>query len=287
MEKLHNLYDQATEPTLLNSALTEFYDGPLGFPDHGHDLPYIVSNFVTSIDGRITLDQPGHLGGGEISLFNLPDRKMMAVLRTLAGGVLMGANTLRLEPKHEWTAAYLLADQPDFLRECSELRQSLGLPEPMPHFFLTGSGSVLLRGNDLPEVLKSNNADVCFLTTSKGRQRLKEELPKTIRFQAVAFGDEEIDLRLALSYVKQQGIQNLLCEGGPTVIGNLLSSGLLDEVFLTEAPHVVGDRLKTEMPDRKTWVAGVNAKHEETLLASLLSVKISGDHIFKRYRFQT
>ena len=36
------------------------------------------------------------------------------------------------------------------------------------------------------------------------------------------------------------GVRSLLCEGGPTVFGALLTEGLVDELFLTLAPKLVG-----------------------------------------------
>ena len=36
------------------------------------------------------------------------------------------------------------------------------------------------------------------------------------------------------------GVESLLCEGGPTVFGALLTEGLVDELFLTLAAKLVG-----------------------------------------------
>ena len=36
------------------------------------------------------------------------------------------------------------------------------------------------------------------------------------------------------------GVASLLCEGGPTVFGSLLQEHLVDELFLTLAPKLVG-----------------------------------------------
>jgi riboflavin biosynthesis pyrimidine reductase len=36
------------------------------------------------------------------------------------------------------------------------------------------------------------------------------------------------------------GVRTLLCEGGPTLFGALVAEGLVDELFLTITPHLVG-----------------------------------------------
>lgn len=285
MEKLTNFIDNGAGQNLLGATLQEFYAGQLGFPEPKSARPYIFANFVTSMDGRITLDQPGRVGGGEISMFNLPDRMLMSVLRAVCGGVIMGANTLRLEPNHIWTARFLLGDQPEFLEACEATRRDLDLTGPMPHFFLTRTGSVLPEGGELPDVMRSEEAKIVFLTTNRGVETLKKELPTTVRYEAISFGDDTVDLGRALTWVRSQGVKNLLCEGGPTVIGDLIENGLLDEVFLTEAPHVVGDRFDRDRPDRKTWVAGYHGKFEQTAQAELVSLKAHQHHIFKRFRF--
>ena len=35
-------------------------------------------------------------------------------------------------------------------------------------------------------------------------------------------------------------MRSVLCEGGPTILGALLAEGLVDELFLSLAPRLVG-----------------------------------------------
>jgi riboflavin biosynthesis pyrimidine reductase len=71
--------------------------------------------------------------------------------------------------------------------------------------------------------------------------------------------------------------RRILCEGGPTVFGALLATGLVDELFLTVSPVVAGDGLSLVesarlLPDRR--VAG-----------SLAGVRRHENHLFLRYAF--
>ena len=51
------------------------------------DRPYVMGNFVTTLDGVVSLNEPGQAGGGEISGFNEHDRMVMGLLRAVAGAV--------------------------------------------------------------------------------------------------------------------------------------------------------------------------------------------------------
>ena len=68
--------------------------------------PHVVSNFVTSLDGVVSLGVAGQAGGGPISGFNAHDRMVMGLLRALADAVVVGAGTLRSVPEHLWTADF-------------------------------------------------------------------------------------------------------------------------------------------------------------------------------------
>jgi len=49
------------------------------------------------------------------------------------------------------------------------------------------------------------------------------------------------ELPQVLADLRRRGVEQLLCEGGPTLNSALLAAGLLDELFLTLSPIVSGD----------------------------------------------
>ena len=77
------------------------------------------------------------------------------------------------------------------------------------------------------------------------------------------------------------GVRTLLHEGGPTVFGEFLSAGAVDELFLTLAPQVAGRDQERPRPG----FAGVTSFLPETApWFSLRSVKQgSSDLLFLRY----
>ena len=95
LEPFTLLFDETRPQPSLPEAICAFYAGDWHIPDP-KERPYIYSNFVISRDGRVSFNEPGHLGGGEVSGFNPHDRWLMALLRARADAIIMGDNTLRL-----------------------------------------------------------------------------------------------------------------------------------------------------------------------------------------------
>src|SRR5258708_30891776 len=77
--------------------------GRLQFPLHPGP-PYIIGNFVTTLDGVVTLNEPGHASGGDISGDNRHDQMVMGLLRAMADAVIVGAGTPPSAPQHRWAA---------------------------------------------------------------------------------------------------------------------------------------------------------------------------------------
>ena len=76
LEPLDSLYSvDGGAPLPLPDDLYRIY-GPLSLPLAAH-RSYVISNFVTSLEGKISLNMPGKMGGGEISGHNAHDRFVM------------------------------------------------------------------------------------------------------------------------------------------------------------------------------------------------------------------
>jgi diaminohydroxyphosphoribosylaminopyrimidine deaminase/5-amino-6-(5-phosphoribosylamino)uracil reductase len=52
---------------------------------------------------------------------------------------------------------------------------------------------------------------------------------------------DRVDLDFLLRYLARQEINEVLVESGPTLAGAFLQSGLVDEIVLYLAPHLMGD----------------------------------------------
>jgi riboflavin biosynthesis pyrimidine reductase len=58
--------------------------------------------------------------------------------------------------------------------------------------------------------------------------------------EVVMAGEDDVDLAEGLRKLAAAGTKVLLCEGGPTLNGQLLAGGLVDELCLTVSPVLVG-----------------------------------------------
>jgi len=82
------------------------------------------------------------------------------------------------------------------------------------------------------------------------------------------------DLPALLGSLRAEGVRALLCEGGPTLHGSLQEAGLVDELFLTIAPKLIG-------AGAPGILAGELAAVESLELAWLLEEE---GELFARYR---
>jgi riboflavin-specific deaminase-like protein len=215
------------------------------------DRPYLVLNMVSSLDGRATLDWRTR------GLSTEMDRLLFHHLRTQADAVMVGAGTARTE-------RYGRMSKSDELRDKRE-REGLAR-DPLA---VVVSGRLDLPA-DLP-LLNEPEQRVLIATASDGELR---GLGGQVEYARV--GD---DLPVLMAHLRQQcGIRSVLCEGGPTLNSFLLAAGLVDELFLTLNPKLVGGAAAL------TIVAGRELVEPEEL--ALMSVAEGGGELFTRWRVQ-
>jgi riboflavin biosynthesis pyrimidine reductase len=261
---------------LLPPGLAARYAGELSL-NLVADRPAIMANFVSSIDGVVALGptEPG-AGGGEISGFSDADRFMMALLRCLADVVIVGAGTVRVGRSHEWTARHL---HPALADSFAAWRSELWLTPQPTTIVVTGSGNLnaLHRGLNAPDV------PVIVVTTKGGAEKLAP-LPFAANVRIEAVGDGQfVPAGALLEIVRGTGARVALCEGGPHLFGELLRARLIDELFLTVGPQVIG---RDATVKRLALVEGTSFGDGRGRWASLASIRRAGDDVFLRYRFQ-
>ncbi len=240
------------------------------------DGPYVISNFVTTLDGVVSLNIPGQSGGGEISGFNQHDRMVMGILRAVADAVVVGAGTLRAVPRHLWTAEFVY---PPLAEAYRELRASTGRTEPPLNVIVTARGEIDL---DLP-VFRSPEVTPMIVTTRHGARRLREG---SVPARAIVVSDDSdgaIDARQVIRAITSaRPSQLILVEGGPSLLGDFLAVGCVDELFLTVAPQIAG---RDQTGDRPGLVAGRSFAPEHAIWGTLIGIKRGESHLFLRYRF--
>jgi riboflavin biosynthesis pyrimidine reductase len=265
------LFDAALgNPIPMPAALKRTY-GRLTFP-LTDDRPYVVANFVETLDGVVSLGIPGKSGGGPISGSNQHDRYVMGLLRSVADAVVVGAGTLRSVPQHIWTAEYIF---PGLAGEFAALRTQLNKPAHPLNVIVSGSGD--LDGDFA--IFGQEQVPVQILTTTNGARKIEE--PKRRVAQSIADGDT-IPTTAILCALAGTGVELVLLESGPQLTGEFLAESALDELFLTLAPQVAGRAATSKRPG---LVSDRLFAPDNSRWAELVSVRRAANHLFMRYRF--
>jgi riboflavin biosynthesis pyrimidine reductase len=181
------------------------------------DRPWVLTNMVESLDGAATVDgRSGGLGGPA-------DRAVFGALRSVADVVLVGAGTVRAE---RYGPIRLNAQQ-------SAARSAAGRTEAQRIAVVTSS---LRIDADLP--LFCEGPRPLIITSEQGASRASAELADVA--DIVPTGSDTVNLATAISELGARGAACVLCEGGPTLLGQLLSDDLVDEWDVTVAPLAAG-----------------------------------------------
>lgn len=275
---LETLYDPDRGIALpLPSELAKLY-GRLQFPAP-NGLRYVISNFVTTLDGVTTLGVPGHAGGGDISGSNQHDRMVMGLLRAVADAVIIGAGTLRESPRLLLTAEDIY---PALTRAYEELRRALNKPGAPLSVIVTSSGEL---DPSLP-IFQSEKKPALIVTTADGASRIsKRNLSGSVSL-IQATNNRRLGAAEILGVVEKAcNIPGalVLVEGGPKLMAQFFAERELDEQFLTLAPQVAG---RDDSVERPGLVAGKILAPDSPVWGALIGVKRAADHLFLRYTFE-
>jgi riboflavin biosynthesis pyrimidine reductase len=229
MERLERWFDEAEGERLpLGPELDALY-GPLRMARHP-GRPHVYTNFAASVDGVVVVDPPRG-NGAEISGGAPADRAVMGLLRAVADAVVIGAGTLRAEPRHLWTAEHV---GPGLAGPFRALRAALGLaPEPL-QIVVTASGDV-----DPSWPVFSGAAPSLVVTAAAGAARLRAS-GHPLRVAVPDAAATGVTLREALAAAGVGEGSRVLVESGPTLVAQFLAQGAIDDLFLTVAPWIVG-----------------------------------------------
>lgn len=238
--------DRLDEPD--DDALAQSYAWPVAGPPRilGSRGVSVRANMVASLDGRAALS--GTSGG----LSNPADQHLMELMRDLADVVLLGAGTVRSE-------------RYPGVRSGSDRRSRWGFDSPPPVAVVTRGG----LDPELPVFTDTIVAPIVLTTTRAAREM--SGLPATV----IGAGADALDLPLALRRLGDLGLTRVQCEGGPSLLAQLLDADLIDELCLTVAPVLLGGAAIGLLADHDL----VKARPWE-----LVGLHRDADHLFTRYR---
>ncbi|MFI9406874.1 pyrimidine reductase family protein [Nocardia sp. NPDC052316] len=223
-----------TATGITDDELAELYE----YPDVPG--PWLRANFVVSLDGAITTN------GSSTGLTNPLDQRTFKLLRDLADVVLVGAATIRIED-------YIGVRTSD---EGLQRRADRGLATLPPLAVVSGRADIdpesrLLTNTIVPPII---------LTTTTAPTTAKRNLTAA-GAQVIELGPDRIETAAMIDALTSLGLRKILCEGGPTLTGQLAADHALDELCVTTAPSVVcGNAQRITHTDRHSTV-GMRCNH--------------------------
>lgn len=215
-----------------------------------HDgKPYVLVNMVSSADGAIAVD------GRTKEMSSPADELVFHLLRSLPDVILAGAQTVRTERYG-----------PPRVNEERQSRRLARGQAPQPTIAVVTRSLQL----DLSSPLFTQSRPIVICPA-------EADVTEVARVaDVVQAGENDVDLTDALRQLRNRGVEIVLCEGGPTLNGDLARQGLIDELCLTVAPMLVGGDLGTGILGR--------TRLPMTLPLELAQVLKEGGDLLCRYK---
>ncbi|OBG30502.1 pyrimidine reductase family protein [Mycobacterium sp. 852002-51057_SCH5723018] len=199
----------------------------------------VRANMIFSADGAAAF-------GGRAGPLSCPtDQQLLKILRGFADVVLVGAGTARAE---NYGPVRLIDTQ-------------RATPPPIAVISRTGALPTRLFGNpDQPPIL---------VTCARSAAR---EDP---RRRVLVAGEDSVDVTRALALLRAQGMNRVLCEGGPTLLDELVDADAVAEICVTLAPKLAGSQpVGQRKPSRLSIPVAMRLEHALTC----------DDYLFLKYR---
>ena len=268
------------DPNVSVQDLSEFYKTT--------SSPHTYLMFVTTIDGVAVPLEPGQRGGLEVALRHvkghpasvggLTDNRALQYGWASADTVIGGAGILRDNTGATWYPRD--KDLQDLLRKKGR--------KPV-RAVVTGTGELDLK-HPIFNPKKDEWQPVIF-TTRRGVEKLKEQAKNLAskrewpgeQTKTHAIGEAKVDLAKAMVILRKDYDTQLLdIQGGPILAADVMKAKLVNEIRLTLSPQVMGD-LNSEGKRRPGFVNGLHFGLDNSPLAELQALGVSGSHLFLRY----
>ena len=208
-----------------------------GFRRPARTRPYVIGNFVSTLDGVVSYEVAGKSGGGDISGFDRSDRFIMGLLRASADAIMMGSGTLhQTVPEHLFVAGRVYPEARE-LYACYRSEVLLKKAPPL-HVVVSGSGRVDLTR----AAFRTPGIRTVIVTTKTGQELLTASGAGSLGSTQVRPLEGPIIAPVSILELLREefGVSLLLHEGGPALFGKFVADGCVDELFLTIAPQMAG-----------------------------------------------
>lgn len=202
-------------------------------------LPYVRCKLAMSLDGRTALES-----GESKWITAVPARTDVHRLRASSSAVMTGISTV-LKDDAQLNVRLGLADNEVQQPIRVVLDNHLSMPVDAKMLTLPGRTIIFTQEENLPQAseLQARGAEVV----------------------AMPGNSDALSLSAILKWLADEGVNELLLESGATLSGAMVSEGLVDELIIYLAPHLMGNQAKGlfNLPDIKYMQQRIELKIED------------------------
>jgi 2,5-diamino-6-(ribosylamino)-4(3H)-pyrimidinone 5'-phosphate reductase len=200
-------------------------------PRRSSPLPFVSINVAMTADGKLA---PANRHFTPFT--SKRDQDLMLELRAEFDAVMSGARTVDSGEVTLGTGG----------ENYKKKRRKLGRKEEHVRIIVSGSGTLDPKAHIFTS--KRPASPIIILTTDRAGKRLPA-LQKAADAVHISHG-KDLDFHEALAWLRKEwGVKRLLCEGGGAINGGLFLAGVVNEIYLTIAPTILGGRNAPTMAD--------------------------------------
>jgi riboflavin biosynthesis pyrimidine reductase len=214
---------------------------------------WVTGHMVAGLDGTASVD--GRVG----ALSTTPDQALFRRMRQIADIVLVGAETVR----REGYGSVRLTD------EAQEQRRQQGQSATPPIVVVSRSLAFDWTAPVFTDAPEDARTHLITCAAADPARRARAEDVATV----IVAGDDRVEPAAALRALAERGHRVVLCEGGPTWLGELVAADRLDELCLSISPLIGGDPLPVSVTPPGAALARF----------ALQGAMVDDDTIFLRY----
>ena len=180
--------------------------------------PWVRGLMVMTLDGAFV--GPDGVSG---SVSGAGDQKVFSASRALSDAFLVGARTIRAEGYKAVRPRPAVA----------ALRSAHG-QHPAPTLAIVTATCEF----DWPNATWVASDERPVLLTTEAADPQQRATAARLGCDVVVAGEQRVDLGIALDELAARGLTRVNCEGGPTLLGELIAQDRVDELALTVSPRV-------------------------------------------------
>ena len=172
--------------------------------------PFVILNAATSIDGKIATKN------GDSKLSSSEDLKRVHKLRSQVDAILVGKNTV-------------LKDNP-----LLTVRNVKG-KNPI-RIIIDSKGAIPSKA----KILQTSKTIPTIIAVSKSISKSNLDKLKKFPVEIIITGTSNVNLKSLLKILYKKKISKILVEGGGTINWEFIKNNLIDELFITVSPYIIG-----------------------------------------------